>query len=290
MLTALSKASIPIDGDLRGAASASHWSPGLQSIVAARRTRSIVTFATPEKGRCSIVCISVQPTILSNQISSWVLTYITNRELKIQELKIDQIQPKKNKDLLWRPKNNTNAPEKTVFQWNLQIPSDLVCLSCMRHYQFWEQMHAAWRTHAGRGFRSSSLSSHLLLTMQATARIRARSRQYPTLAGAWIELTHTGHFFLAHHSGHRPERGVVAGRSPSPSTDLRDTSTCGPTVTHRNTRTTPLAGGGGWRLPPASPHWRWPARRRSGSQMPKKRRRNGERESGNKKLSCCTNI
>lgn len=58
MLTALSKASIPIDGDLRGAASASHWSPGLQSIVAARRTRSIVTFATPEKGRCSIVCIS----------------------------------------------------------------------------------------------------------------------------------------------------------------------------------------------------------------------------------------
>ena len=95
MLTALSKASIPINGDLRGAASASHWSPGLQSIVAARRTRSIVTFATPEKGRCSIVCISVQPTILSNQISSWVLTYITNRELKIQELKIDQIQPKK---------------------------------------------------------------------------------------------------------------------------------------------------------------------------------------------------
>lgn len=63
MLTALSKASIPIDGDLRSAASASHWSPGLQSIVAARRTRSIVTFATPEK------CTTYYP-IKSNIIMS----------------------------------------------------------------------------------------------------------------------------------------------------------------------------------------------------------------------------
>lgn len=90
---AVSKASIPINEDLRGAARAGRraCSP---SLPPAERDRS---WPSPprRKGHCSIVCRSAQPTNLSNQISSGVLPYMTNWELKIQELKIDQIQPKK---------------------------------------------------------------------------------------------------------------------------------------------------------------------------------------------------
>lgn len=92
---AVSKASIPINEDLRGAARAGRraCSP---SLPPAERDRS---WPSPpqRKGHCSIVCRSAQPTKLSNQISSGVLPYMTNWELKIQELKIDQIQPKKKK-------------------------------------------------------------------------------------------------------------------------------------------------------------------------------------------------
>jgi hypothetical protein len=107
---------------------------------------------------------------------------------------------------------------------------------------WWGRPGLTLDAHGGRGFRSSSLSSHLVLTMQASARIYMSKVATIPHAGWRMDRSGTHWPLLPSPPLWPPERGVVAGRSPPPSTDLRDTSPCGPTVARRNTRTT---GGGG---------------------------------------------